>query len=165
MKILSIICIFQLLIILFLSNQLASINEAVLQLDKTNSDTQVRVSNAPPENIQASSGNSPVLTNQNESLIRNIIREEIQTQFSHYSAINNQKSSGLIAKPAPTTSDHQQIEVVESHIAQYIDNSQITSSQMEQLQSEIAQLDQNHRIEKFRQLAKEINSGKIRLVH
>lgn len=93
--------------------------------------------------------------------LRAIIREELAAHFVIGSEPAGLADTAIDSQPKNKPANPYQRDLVEQQLDYYASIGQITQKQMEELQSQIAQLDKDSRQEMLRKLVQAMNSGSI----
>lgn len=110
----------------------------------------------PPASVGATSGATSTIS---EGQLRSIVREELARLESN---AQGNASSSLEAQPRSQSADVHQREAVAQQIEAYRGAGAITDAQMQELQTDIAQLDAASRKQMMSKLIRALNSGEIK---
>jgi hypothetical protein len=97
-----------------------------------------------------------------EARLRSIIREELARQPQVQANRHDTPASAVVTPPRTESMDRHQQELVAQQIETYKSMGSITSQQMENLQVQIAQLDEASRRQMLGKLIRALNSGDIK---
>jgi hypothetical protein len=110
-----------------------------------------------PAKESPTSGDAPSVPSVGEERLRTIVREELARIQAQRNA-----SSSPAAQPRNPSLDVQRREAVEQQIETYRGVGAVTDAQMQELQADIAQLDDASRKQMMSKLIRALNSGEIK---
>ena len=155
---LTVLSLAQIAAIFFLYNKLLDIDNNV-HLAMTAAKDTLLSDNLP--NTQTQSNTNDLYLYPNEDRLRQIIREELGTRLDGQPGPNKQMAPVI----APSSPDHAEIEyqkeLVSQQLEYYASVGSISDTDMQNLQSDIAKLDEASRKEMLRVLVRALNSGRL----
>ena len=105
----------------------------------------------------------PVISTQSlsEKRLRQIVREEVRSQFKEFGASLTQPANTEESEPVSAAEYQYRLEAAMQHLDYYIGEKEISEMDMANLQGEIARLDDEGRRQMLSLLTQALNSGEL----
>jgi hypothetical protein len=159
MKALTVLILVQTVILLFLLGKILLFEEETTVVG--HAEQKALVSDE-PTNTQSQNYSSVSSLYPNEDRLRQIIREELDAQLGGEAGLNQQVDSHIVSGSTDKVEIERQRERVSQQLEFYSSVGSISDLEMQQLQTDIAKLDELSQKEMLSQLTRELNSGRLK---
>ncbi len=158
MKAINVIGVVQLVLILILLTKVVELEQRMrTDIDPTNQTTPAQATITQPMLVPATD-NSRVL---DEQKLRKIVREELRAQLDGLAISAPRNSNETVLETVSAAEYQYRLEEVSQNLEYYLQQGQISDTDMIRLQTEIAQLDAKGRKQMLSLLTQALNSGEL----